>query len=113
MKKGAGLLVVVLAVGLGGCGHTLSRRIGLMSFGNLQGKEIPSNGEGNIVEGKDCGYSYNLSNAARDALKGTSFDTLIDVDVTNSTGVLVPSNCLIVRGKALDSTQLADEGATP
>jgi hypothetical protein len=77
-----------------------------MSFGNLEGKTIPANAPGDFVQGKDCGHSYNLSNAARDALKATTYNTLVDVDVTNSTGLLVWSNCINLRGKALDSHKL-------
>ena len=94
------------------CGHAVSNKVGLMSFGDLQGKVIPPNAETRIVEGSDCGYGYTLASAARDALKETTYDTLIDVHVTSSTGFLVSSNCLKVRGEALDSKQLSQGGGT-
>jgi hypothetical protein len=83
----------------------------VISFGDLAGKTIPANVEGPIVQGRSGARvfrapSYFLSDAARDALKGSRFDTLVDVEVTTRTGLAVPSNQIEVRGKALDSHTL-------
>jgi hypothetical protein len=93
------------------CGHTATHKVGLISLGDLQGKTISggasgAGGAGVVVEGTDCGYTYSLSNAARDALKGSTNDTLVDVEVTNTTGLLVPSNCIRVKARAIDSKAL-------
>lgn len=101
------IFMFFLVSALAGCGHTASQKVGLMSLGNLEGKTIPSNVAGNVIEGEDCGYSYTLSNAVRDALKEKPYDTLIDADVTNTTGLFVVSNCIKVRGAAIDSKKLA------
>ncbi|MFH2043579.1 MAG: hypothetical protein ABIK92_00350 [Pseudomonadota bacterium] len=98
-----------------GCGHTQSHNVGLISFGDLEGKIIPEDIDGEILEGKDCariGYrpSCYLSNAVRDALKQRNYDTLIDVEVTNRTGFFVPSNCIQVKGKAINSQLLPTSG---
>ena len=93
-----------------GCGHSQSSKVGLISFGSLESKVIPDNVEGKIVAGKDCGGSQLLSNATRDALKGTDCDTLIDAEVINTTGIFVWSNCLEVKGKAINSSKLQNGG---
>ena len=106
--------IILLAVFLIGCGHTQSSKVGLMSFGDLEGKVIPENIDGNILEGEDCAKpghaTYYLSAAVRDALKQRVYDTLIDVEVTNTTGFLVTSNCIKVKGKALNSKTLTTSG---
>jgi hypothetical protein len=79
-----------------------------MSFGDLEGKIITDNVSGTVCKGKDCGGQYFLSDAVRDALKDTEYDTMIDVEVTTKTGLFVPSNCIIVEGKALNSKTLTD-----
>ncbi|MBI4683325.1 MAG: hypothetical protein HY757_09540 [Nitrospirae bacterium] len=81
-----------------------------MSFGNLEGKVIPEDIKGDILEGEDCGGRYYLSNAVRDALRQKDFDTLIDVEVTNTTGLFVPANCIQVKGKAINSKILSVSG---
>jgi len=103
------VFIFFLVSALTGCGHTASQKVGLMSLGNLEGKIIKSNTDGNVVEGEDCGHSYTLSNAVRAALKEKPYDTIIDADVTNTTGLFVFSNCIKVRGKAIDSKKLAQE----
>ena len=102
--------LILLAVFLVGCGHTQSHMVGLMSFGDLEGKVIPEGMDGDILEGEDCGGRYYLSNAVRDALKEKDYDTLIDVEVTNTTGVFVPENCIKVKGKAINSKLLSVSG---
>jgi hypothetical protein len=75
---------------------------------------IPEDATGTILEGEDCskvgGDPYTLAEAVRDAVSDSSYDTLIDVEVTNTTGLLVWSNCLRVRGKALRSESLDGPG---
>jgi hypothetical protein len=108
---GSLLLCTLLAAGAVGCGHTLAQqKIGLASVGNLNGRVFPASFEGPTLEGEDCGYAQFLSNAVRDALKGSKYDTLVDLEVTTETGLLVHSNCLKVRGKALDSKKLPMAG---
>lgn len=92
------------------CGHTMSTQVGLMSFGDLEGKIIPKEVSGQTLWGKDCskigGDPYSMAEAARNALGRRGYDTLIDVHVENTTGLFVPSNCISVRGTALDSKAL-------
>lgn len=103
--------IILLAVFLIGCGHTQSSRVGLMSFGELEGKAIPDNVGGMVlVNGEACGRQHRLSDAVRDALKQTDYDTLVDAEVTSTTGLAVTSNCLKVKGKALNSKTLTDLG---
>ena len=72
--------------------------------------ELACGVEGPLLRGSDSGYSYSLSNAVRDALEGTEYDTLIDVEVTATTGLFVPSNFIQVEGTALNSKALAASG---
>ena len=112
MKKmiKASCVACLLAMVGSGCGHVNSSKVGLVSFGNLEGKTIPDSPTGPIVEGSDAGSSCFLSEASRNALKNTGYDTLVDVDVTTETGFLVTSNKVTVRGTALDSRKLGNPG---
>ena len=103
------ILMLMLTVFFG-CGHTQSCKVGLMSFGDLEGKTIPVNVDGRILKGKDCGVQYSLSAAFHDALNQTEYDTLVDVEVINKTGFLLSSMCIFVEGKALNSKTLTDSG---
>ena len=103
LKLCAALMLTLLCVG---CGHTKTSRVALISFGDVAGKTIPDDLDGPMVQGSDAGYCYYLSEAAREALKGSGCDTLVDVEVTTKTGLMVPSNKIIVRGKAVDSATL-------
>ena len=100
-----------------GCGHTAASKIGLLSVGDMQGKKRPQNIDGPIVQGKDCGGAfgspYFLSKAVRTALAKTQYDTILDADVTTTTGFLVYSNCVEVKGKAITNGTLANEGVKP
>jgi hypothetical protein len=110
-------LIVLAPIFITGCGHTAVSKIGLLSVGELQGKKIPSNIDGPIVQGKDCGGTfgspYFLSNAVRAALEKTQYDTILDADVTTTTGFSVYENCVEVKGKAIASGALANEGVKP
>lgn len=108
---------ILLATLCSGCGHTLASKVGLLSVGELQGKQIPVSIEGPSVEGEDCGGAfgspYYLSKAVRTALEGTQYDTIVDAEIITSTGLLVYSNCVVVKGKAINSSTLENEGDTP
>jgi hypothetical protein len=102
-----------------GCAHTQTSRIGLISFGNLEGKTIPKNPDGPILEGSSAAtigpdrvpiLVYYLSDAVRDALKNTDCDTLIDTEVTTKTGLMPSDNLIVVRGKGLNSTKMPQSG---
>lgn len=97
-----GLALAVLAM----VSCTTSGTIGLLSDGTLEGRRIdPALAEAEL-EGQSCGPRHYLASAFRDALEGTHYDTLINVEVTTTTGVLVIHNCIRVRGRALDSKTL-------
>lgn len=100
-----------------GCSHTMTSQVGLMSFGDLEGKVIPREVSGQTLTGEDCakigGDPYSLSEAAREALENTSYDTLVDTQVETTTGLFVGSNCIKVRGVALDSKTLDGSGGLP
>jgi len=99
---------------LAGCGHTSTAKIGLLSIGDLEGRTIPDVVEGPTLTGEDAckmgGDPYYLSTAVQKALARTSYDTLVDVEVTTKTGLAVWDNKVIVRGTALDSRTLAKTG---
>lgn len=111
MKVIINLCLFMFLALLFGCGHEQVSRIGLLSFGNLEGKIIPDKVNGKVVTGESCGApfvgSYYLSDAFRDAIKETNYDTLLDVELINTTGLLVTSNCIILKGTAIDSKTLA------
>lgn len=104
------LCTVMLLASLLGCGHEQVNKVGLMSFGNLEGKAIPEINNTLIVTGQDCGGQYYLSNAVRNALKDTDFDTLLNSEVTNTTGLFVFSNCITVKGTPFNSKTLSIAG---
>lgn len=97
-----------------GCGHTTVSRVGLLSLGDLESRTIPSVVDGPIVFGEDrCklgGDSYYLSEAVRNALVGTEYDTIVDAEVTTKTGLFVWSNKIEVKGKGINSETLPKEG---
>ena len=106
--------ILFLAMFSAGCGHTLVSKVGLLSVGELQGKQIPAAIDGPIVQGEDCGGAfgspYFLSKAVRAALKGTQHDTIVDAEITSTTGLYVGSNCVAVKGKAISSGTLTTVG---
>ena len=81
-----------------------------MSFGDLEGRTLPGNLEATPRQGEDCGYAQFLSNAVRDALKETDFDTLVNSQVTSETSLLVWLNCIKVRGYAINSKTFPIDG---
>jgi len=97
-----------------GCGHLNVSKVGLLSVGDLESRTIPSSVNGPVLVGKDAckmgGDPYYLSEAVRNALKGTTYDTLVDAEVTTSTGLFVWSNEIEVKGKGLDSKTLPKDG---
>ena len=102
-----------------GCGHTRVCQVGLISFGDLEGKTIPRNPNGPILQGSSTAtigpdgvpiLVYYLSDAVRDALKNTDCDTLIDAEVTTKTGIFPADNQIIVRGKGLNSAKISQSG---
>ena len=97
-----------------GCGHTNVSRVGLLSVGDLDSRTIPSTAEGPLLIGKDAcklgGDPYYLSEAVRNALQGTEFDTIIDAEITTKTGLLVWSNEIEVKGKGLNSNAFPKAG---
>jgi hypothetical protein len=102
--------IILLSSFLIGCGHTQSSKVGLMSFGELEGKTIPDIGGMVLVNGEACGYQQRLSDAVRAALKQTDYDTLVDAQVISTTGLWVSSNCITVKGNALNSKTLTTSG---
>ena len=56
--------------------------------------------------------AYYLANAFRDAIRGTEYDTLVDVEITSTAGVTPFGQCLIVKGRGVHSAEfpLAEEG---
>lgn len=107
-------IILGLTLALTACGHSQSSRIGLMSFGELEGKVIPDSLQGPTRQGTVTsgagGSKYYLSEAVREALKDSEYDTLVNVEVTAETGLLVWSNTLSVRGTAVNSKKLDQPG---
>ena len=70
---------------------------------------------GPVLTGKDsCNkigkFSYYLSDAVRNALSGTEYDTIVDAEVTTKTGLFVWSNKIEVKGTGIKSSVLPKEG---
>jgi len=106
-----------LAMLCSGCGHMKVSKVGLLSFGDLEGRTIPSVVQGPVLKGSDneavfvppgC-FSF-LSAAVEDALAGTEYDTLVDCTVTSYTGFFAWSNGIRVEGTALNSKTLPRAG---
>jgi hypothetical protein len=114
LRRLAAITALVAAGGAGGCGHTCTGRIALLSVGDMDGRVIPERAQGPVLSGRDAckaGFDpYYLSEAVRDALKGTQYDTLVDVEVTTTTGLWVWSNAVQVKGVGISSTSLPKEG---
>ncbi len=100
--------VALIALGLGvnvGCSNT--SHLAALSNGDLAGKRIVAASGGEALEGTDCGFQHHLSNAFRDALDGSRYDTLTNVEVTTTTGLFVWSNCVKVKGLGVRSSDLS------
>jgi hypothetical protein len=93
---------------LGGCSHT--SHVALLSDGNLDGKNLQNIVAGQVLKGKDCWFQHNLSDAFRDAIKKTQYDTLVDVNVTTKTNLFVWWNCVQIEGKGVKSSDLKQLG---
>ncbi|TGK06601.1 hypothetical protein EHO59_00210 [Leptospira semungkisensis] len=104
-------LLALFAVVAISCSTT--QRVSVLSFGNLEGKQIPDSTEkltGGSVEGENCGFAYSLALAVHQALqKLPQADTLLNADVTHKTGIFVVSNCISVKGFATNSANLKEE----
>jgi hypothetical protein len=113
MRRASRVICCLSLIGLA-CGHSMTSQIGLMSFGDLEGKVVPKQVAGKALQGKDCskigGDPYSLAEAVRNAVKGTEYDTLVDVQVESTTGLFVGSNCVKVTGIALDSRTMEGSG---
>lgn len=115
MKRHGACCLALAITALGsGCGHTKVSHVGLLSTGDLESRSIPRNVDGPVLEGKTSAkpgiIKYYLSDAVRDALKETPYDTLVDAEVTSTTGLLVWNNKLAVKGKGVKSTDLPKDG---
>ncbi|MBM9579364.1 hypothetical protein JWG45_19655 [Leptospira sp. 201903070] len=83
-----------------------TQKIHLLSQGNLEGKKIPENLQnlsGEIKEGKDCGFYYSLAKAFENAIANTKYDTILEAEVTHTTGPFAPMHCIFIKGFALNS----------
>lgn len=111
---GNACMAIVLMTACSGCGETKVSRVGLLSIGDLEARTIPPTVDGPLLVGKDAceigGDPYYLSEAVRNALKGTEFDTLIDADITTTTGLLVWSNAIEVKGTGVNSKTFPKDG---
>lgn len=96
--------LVALCLAFAGCAHT--SRVALLSDGNLEGKHMTGAPAGRTLEGEDCGGAYYLANAFRDAIEGTDYDTLVDVEVTSTAGLTPFNQCLKVKGRGAKSADL-------
>lgn len=106
VKKALSIVPVLLVLLCIGCGHMKVQNVGLISLGNIEGKSLPNKIEGPVLTGTSAGHQYFLSNAVRDALKDSEYDTLVDVEIKTETGLFIWSNKIIVAGTALNSETL-------
>lgn len=112
-----GLLFAVLAIIFlnlcSGCSSTVSH-VALLSVGDLEGKRIPEKVDGPLLSGRDVSSFFTsdcyLSEAVRDALSGTPYDTLVDAEVSAKSGLFWWWNSLTVKGYGFDSKTLPREG---
>lgn len=115
-KHGVCCLALAIAALGSGCGHTKVSQVGLLSTGDLESRIIPRDVSGPMLEGKAAAkpgkLAYYLSDAVRDAVKGTPYDTLVDAEVTTTTGAFVWNNQLAVKGKGVKSADLPKEGGS-
>ena len=100
--------ITILTTVLSSC--TTTSHLALLSDGDLENKDLQNIMPGKMLKGEDCWYQHNLSDAFRDAIKGTEYDTLIDIDVTTKTNLLVFYSCVEVEGKGVKSSNLKEVG---
>ncbi|RHX88183.1 hypothetical protein [Leptospira stimsonii] len=89
-----------------------TQKVYLLSYGNLEGKKIPEgvqNPAGEIREGKDCGFYYSLAKAFENAILNTKYDTILDAEVTHTTGPFAPMHCVLIKGLAVNSGNFFSE----
>lgn len=106
-RQGGQVRIHVLAavLVLAGCSNHAGR-LALLSDGELAGKDLSQlAGKGPELSGSSCWPTPSLSNAFRDAIDGTRYDTLVDVEVESSTRYFGPS-CISVTGRGVDSRKL-------
>ena len=101
----AGILSLTLA---SAC--TTKYTVGMLSLGELEGKTIPPNMTGEVRSGESCWWAHHLSDAVRDAVEGTEYDTLLNVTIENRSRFFVWSTCVHVEGEAIDSKKLEERG---
>lgn len=104
--------VVWLAVGLAVTGCTRASHVALLSDGNLDGRRLSEVAPGPVLQGEDCGMAYYLANAFREAVAGTNYDTLVDVEVTSTAGITPFGQCLKVKGRGVRSADLPTADVT-
>ncbi|MDV6235529.1 hypothetical protein CH379_007810 [Leptospira ellisii] len=87
-----------------------TQKVYLLSYGDWEGRKVPEVGSltaaGEFKFGEDCGLKHSLSKAFANALENSGYDTILDAEVVHSTGVLVPFNCVSVRGLAVHSERI-------
>ena len=105
MRMNCVLAVLVVTAGFiaSACSHV--GRLALLSNGDLDGKDLTTLSSGPILQGKDCFNDHYLSRAFADAVQDTTYDTLVDVEVTTTTGVFVWNNCIQIKGKGAESVK--------
>lgn len=103
-------LITVNILFLSFCSTT--QKVYLLSYGNLEGKKIPEgvlNPAGEVREGKDCGFYYSLAKAFENAILNTKYDTILDAEVTHTTGPFAPMHCVLIKGLAVNSGNFLPE----
>ena len=91
-------------------GCTNTSRLALLSDGDLRGRRVGGTSAGPTLAGEDCGWVYYLATAFRHAVRGTDYDTLVDVEVTSTAGITPYGQCLKVKGRGVRSADLPREG---
>lgn len=97
-------LLILLALTVGCSSH--SGRMALLSDGELAGKDLSGLGTGGpLLYGSSCWPTPSLSLAFMDAIDGTGYDTLVDIEVVSKSNYILPS-CIAVEGHGVDSRKL-------
>lgn len=103
--------ILMLAVlSMSGCSHVSN--FALMSNGDLEGKTLSGVKHDNrVLYGESCGHSYSLADAVDNALSGTVYDTLINIEVESTSALIVFANCVKVKGYGVNSKYLKRQRA--